>query len=260
MVENGPQAAAAAAAAAEAMRVQVIPPPSIDPTTATKESMLREVALLEQSFERRFNFVQAEIDVRLRDLEQLNMQQLAVRDTRIDGIDEATKLRLAGIEGIPAQIDEKVGRLGAVTDERFASIATQFLERDTRSERESRDNKVAVDAAFAAQKEAAAKSDENYQKGFDKSELSTGEKINKLEQLFKTSTDALRDMIDDLKERNARDLLDLRGSISEVAQIANGYGQQKQGGLDSRQAIAWGLAAVLSLITIGTLLFAALKP
>ncbi len=86
-------------------------------------------------------------------------------------------------------------------EERFTAIGLQFRERDVRSERESRDNKVAVDAAFAAQKEAAAKQDEANQKAIDKSEKATNDSINKLGEVVKASTQALADKIDDVKGR-----------------------------------------------------------
>jgi chromosome segregation ATPase len=153
--------------------------PIPDPTILTTEQLLRAI-----KGER--DFVEGQLDV-LRE--------------RLAGVDRATELRLTDIVKIPDQIDEKVSNLAAVTEERFQSIAKQFAERDTRSERESRDNKVAVDAAFAAQKESAAKQDESNQKAIDKSEVATAEKINKLAELFTTTTDALGDKIDDLKER-----------------------------------------------------------
>jgi DNA-binding transcriptional regulator YiaG len=130
--------------------------------------------------------------------------QLDVLRERLQGIDRATELRLMGIVEIPKTIDEKVGNLANLTDERFRSIATQFLERDTRSERESRDNKVAVDAAFAAQKEAAAKQDESNAKSIEKSENKTAETIRSNADLSKTEIGALRDQVGDMKERVSR--------------------------------------------------------
>ena len=127
--------------------------------------------------------------------------QLQVLETRLAGIDEATKLHLRGIVDIPERIDEKVGHLAEVTAERFTSIQRQFTERDTRSIRESSDNKIAVDAAFAAQKEAASEQNKANTKAIDKSEEATAEAINKLGELSQTSTKALADKVDDLKER-----------------------------------------------------------
>lgn len=162
--------------------------------------------------------------------------QLDVLRERLNGIDTATDLRINEIarehEEVPKLIEAKVGHLAALTDERFASIATQFLERDTRSERESRDNKVAVDAAFAAQKEAAAKQDESNAKAIDKSEAATTETINKLGELFTSSNKALSDKIDDLKAR-------VQAIESHTA-----------GGLDARTALftILGLLATVAII------------
>ena len=125
--------------------------------------------------------------------------QLQVRDERLTGIDRATELRLTGIIDIPHQIQAAVEHLANLVDERFSSIQTQFLERDTRSERESRDNKVAVDAAFAAQKEAAAKQDEANAKAIDKSEKATTETIKTNQELSRATTDALTKSLDEVK-------------------------------------------------------------
>lgn len=127
--------------------------------------------------------------------------QIGVLVERLSGIDRATELLSNTVNRVPTETQQAIGNLQAVQDERFSSIATQFQERDTRQEREARDNKVAVDAAFAAQKEAAAKQDESNAKAIDKSEAATTETINKLGELFKTSTDALIDKVDDLKAR-----------------------------------------------------------
>ena len=146
--------------------------PVPDPTELTTKALLREVAVLKEFIE-----------------------------TRIDGMDKANDLQRKDLDRFPNLVDEKIRTLQSVHDERFKSVATQFLERDTRSERESRDNKVAVDAAFAAQKEAAAKQDESNTKAINKSEKSTTETIAKLQDLVQARTDGLGDKIDDQKER-----------------------------------------------------------
>lgn len=130
--------------------------------------------------------------------------QLDIRDERLRGIDRATELRWPTVEDLPDQIADAVGHNRALTDEKFASIAIQFSERDTRAENDKRDGKVAVDAAFAAQKEAAAKQDESNQKAIDKSEAAMAEKITTLSDLYSAGTGSLAGKIDDLKERVAR--------------------------------------------------------
>jgi cation transport regulator ChaB len=198
------------------------PPPSVDPTTATLDVMYREIANLEKELANRVEHLATLID-----------EKLSGVGERLNGIDEATKLRLSGIEGIPGQIDEKVGHLQSLADEKFASVAKQFEERDTRSERESRDNKVAVDAAFAAQKEAAAKQDEGNQKAIDKSEAATAEKIAKLNELFTVAIAALGDKVDDLKDR-----------VGRMEAI-------KQGGTETRSGLFGAIAAFGTVVVVG---------
>src|SRR5678816_4450305 len=142
----------------------------------------------------------------------------ALRDimtTRLDAMDRAVSVFHDDLVRVPTDVDKQVGALRSVmlemfktqeqqfatVWEKFSSVGTQFSERDTRGERESRDNKVAVDAAFAAQKEAAAKQDEANQKAIDKSEKATGETLAKQADLFQSTTNALDARITEIKGR-----------------------------------------------------------
>jgi chromosome segregation ATPase len=127
--------------------------------------------------------------------------QISILRERLQAIDAATELRLGGIIDIPNQIDEKVNHLGELTTERFKSVQVQFEERDTRTEREARDNKLAVDAAFAAQEKQAVAQNESNTLAITKSEIATTETIKTLAELFRSTTDALGDKVDDLKDR-----------------------------------------------------------
>lgn len=120
---------------------------------------------------------------------------------RLDAMDEATKVLHETVTRTPTEIQLAIGHLREVINEKFESVGTQFKERDTRQEREARDNKVAVDAAFAAQKEAAAKQDESNAKAIDKSEKATAETISKLQDLVDSKVDALAATLADLKSR-----------------------------------------------------------
>jgi hypothetical protein len=103
--------------------------------------------------------------------------KIAVLEERLRGIDKATTLLNEEVNRVPSKLTLAVEQVYVVTGEKFASVDKQFKERDIRAEREARDNKVAVDAAFAAQKEAAAKQDEANAKAIDKSEKATAETI-----------------------------------------------------------------------------------
>ena len=153
--------------------------PVPDPTTLTTEQLLRAM--------------QAE--------REYTDGRVAMLIERLAGIDRATVL-LSSLHGrVPTESQMAISHLNDLVEERFTSIATQFKERDTRQERESRDNKVAVDAAFAAQKEAAAKQEATFAKSIDKSEGATAETISKLQDLTATQFKGLADKIDDSKER-----------------------------------------------------------
>lgn len=230
--------------------------PIPDPTVLTTEQLLRAIA--------------AERDY--------VTGQIAVLIERLNGIDTATELRLKELARSPMQMDEKIEVVTNLMSEKFRSInmtfkerdvwlkekydsiAQQFKERDIRSEREARDNKVAVDAAFAAQKEAASEQNKSNTLAITKSETATQETINKLAELFKTTTDALADKLAQEADDRRRDTEDAKDRISELSTntatfVASSLGQ-KQGGNDLRATIAWGLTAVVSIATIITLIIA----
>jgi hypothetical protein len=132
--------------------------------------------------------------------------------TRIDGIDRATALLSETVNRVPTETQREVGHLSSLVDERFSSIQIQFKERDTRQERESRDNKVAVDAAFAAQKEAAASQDkanremtaaagQASREAIDKSEASTAEVIKNNQDSNTQKFEAQSKILDEAKTR-----------------------------------------------------------
>jgi O6-methylguanine-DNA--protein-cysteine methyltransferase len=152
--------------------------------------------------------------------------QLDVLRERLRGIDTATEVLNTTVTRVPTETQKEVAHLKSLMDERFQSVQTQFAERDTRQERESRDNKIAVDAAFAAQKEIAAKQDESNAKAIEKSEKAT-EKI----------IDAQSGKIDDLKER-----------LTAVEAIKRG-GQQAYAGIYAALGVATAIIGIFLFVT-----------
>jgi hypothetical protein len=199
--------------------------PTPDPTLLTTAQLLRQVAA-----ER--DYVDGQIGV-LRE--------------RLSGIDKATELLNETVNRVPTDVQVAIGNLQALTDEKFESIQKQFVERDTRSERESKDNKTAVDAAFAAADKAADERNKSNTLAISKSETATTETINKLAELFKTTTDALGDKIDDLKERVGRIEATRLGAVENRHEMSTGV------------TLALTLAGVvLTVIIVGLALSAAL--
>jgi hypothetical protein len=163
----------------------------------------------------------------------------AALTTRLDAIDKATDKFEANLNRVPSDVDKQVGHLkelmyetfktvNGTVDERFSGVALQFKERDTRSERESRDNKVAVDAAFAAQKEAASEQNKSNTLAIDKSEKATAETLNKQADLFKSTTDALAGRIEDSKQSTGKidtrlTTIESRGVVVREAQTQSNW-------------------------------------
>ena len=125
-------------------------------------------------------------------------------ESRLDGMDTAILLRMDNIRAIHGETAEAIKCATDLQNEKFRSVDQRFTERDIRSEREARDNKVAVDAAFAAQKEAAAKQDEANAKAIDKSEKATAETIKTNQELTSAKTEALTKNQDEMKLQLSR--------------------------------------------------------
>jgi hypothetical protein len=177
----------------------------------------------------------------------LTTQQLlaavsAVRElleTRLDAMDSAIELqRETVLNRIPIMIDRTVKGLHDLHEEKFASIKNQFAERDTRAEQTSRDSKVAVDAALQAAKEAVAKN-----------EMVTVKQIDQQQILIHSTTGALNDKIDDIKDRLT--LIEGKGFGLATSQST------QQSGNNLLVAIAATAIALLSMIA--TVIFAIIK-
>lgn len=155
--------------------------------------------------------------------------QVAILRQRLEGMDTATTLLSTTVNKVPSEMEKEIAHLKSMLDERFTSVALQFKERDQRAERERADNKIAIDAAFAAQKEAAAEQNKANTKAIDKSEEATTDSIAKLGELVKSTTDALKENIEDLKERaqavesNRAGIRDTRQQITGTMLTVGGF-------------------------------------
>jgi hypothetical protein len=138
--------------------------------------------------------------------------QLRSLETRFEAFDKATDLAHEDMVRVPTQVQTAVGSLrelleqlvetkiaeirgelnrhAAETAQKFHNVDGQFTERDTRTDQRAGDTKLAVDAAFAAAKEATAKIEAGFTKQID----GQGEIID-------TKTGNLASSISDLKDR-----------------------------------------------------------
>jgi hypothetical protein len=157
-------------------------------------------------------------------------------ETRLDGTDEdlkgvhkAVDVRddkvREQIEHLHALMLSKVEELAAVTTERFLGVAAQFSERDTRTDQRAGDTKLAVDAAFAAAKEATAK----IEAGFTK-------QIDAMINIIDTKTANLAGGLGDLKDR-------MTAMENRTAGMTSARGEGRVDSSDSR-AMLLGVAGV----------------
>jgi hypothetical protein len=88
------------------------------------------------------------------------------------------------------KLNGQIDKIYAEVSQKFTSVDNQFQERDTRTDQRAGDTKLAVDAAFAAAKEATAKIEAGFK-----------EQIKALTDLVDTKTAQLAQTIGDLKDR-----------------------------------------------------------
>jgi hypothetical protein len=151
--------------------------PRPDPTRLTTEQLLRELANVREIFE-----------------------------TRLNGMDKAATVLSETVNRTPTAIQTAISNVREVYDERFASIALQFTERDVRTEQAAKGGKEALDAALLAAKELVAQ----------QNEANRGEAA-KTEQNFTKQIDAQAARIDELKERIDRGEGSSSGSAGQAA-------------------------------------------
>lgn len=237
--------------------------PIPDPTVLTTQQLVREIAALKEIIGTRLDgmdkaidllhdsaaIVPSEVDVKINHLKELhgvrfsetNVEIRTVEKAimmRIDGMDRAVVLLQTIADRVPPLIDEKIAGLEGIHNEKFNSIATQFRERDVRTEQSSKDSKVAVDAALQAAKEAVGEQNKSSALAIAKSEAATTKQIDQIQQFIGSGNKATDDKIDDIKER-----------LTRIEGTAEGTTATKH---DNTQGNQWavGLAVVVAVAVI----------
>lgn len=132
---------------------------------------------------------------------QLLREQAYVREiveVRVSGVERGFEQQLAAAVEL---ILSRIKNVEDVSRERFSGIATQFLERDTRTEQAAQESRISLDAALAAAKEAVSEQNKANSLAIGKSEDATKERLDALQLLFSTSNKSLEDKISDAKSR-----------------------------------------------------------
>jgi hypothetical protein len=207
--------------------------PSPDPTILTTQQLNREMALLREL-----------VDVKFAEANQQSIMRHEMLKVRLDGMDKAIGLVQSEADRLPSHVDEKIAALKEIHEEKFASIQTQFFERDVRTEHTSKDSKIAVDAALQAAKEAVAAQNSSNSIAIAKSETGTTKQIDQMGLLIQTGNKAADDKITDLKERITR----LEGRDEGGTKIV---AQQQSSGQLSIALIGVVFAIIFGLTGIG---------
>jgi hypothetical protein len=234
--------------------------PVPDPTKLTTEQLRRELATLREIIETRLDGMDRATDVansqtnmlreeieqirgRLREETAAEVGQLReLLETRFAGMDQATRLNAEVIARVPTERDIAIEHLADLHDEKFASIALQFAERDVRSEQATEGAKQALDAALLAQKELVAQQNEANSAAAAKAEASFTKQIDQIGTIIQTLEKALDARITELKERIDRG----EGSTTGAA------GSRSERRLDTGQVLTTlsVLAAVIGLLIL----------
>ena len=144
---------------------------------------------------------------------------------------------------LPERIDSSVKQLREVQDEKFRSIGTQFIERDTRTEQTSRDSKVAVDAALQAAKEAVGEQNKSNALAIAKSEATFTKQIDQIGVLVSTLQKGLEDKIEGNRKNTDDSMADIKARLQAIE-------AHKKGVTESGAFI---LAVVMALIAAGAI-------
>ena len=203
--------------------------PSPDPTTLTTAALLREMSAVRELFSQRIDALIAERD-----------RATAAAVVRVDTLNRERVEQMVALRQL---LMERIAGLDAIVVEKFLAAERLRVE-------QKKDTKDAVDAALSAAKEAVKEQTTASGLSISKSETATREQLKQQQETFTTSIEGLRRSIDELKDREVEDIRILRQSISDVASIANGYGQQKVGATADRTGLYAALAAIgAALIT-----------
>jgi hypothetical protein len=234
--------------------------PIPDPTKLTTEQLRRELATLREILETRLHgmdratklataqtaLIREQIEHtrdRLRKETATAVRQLReLLQARFDSMDQAIRLQAEIVDRVPAERGMAIKHLADLHDEKFASIALQFAERDVRSEQATQDAKHAIAAALLGQKELVAQQNEANSAATAKAEASFTKQIDQIGTIIQTLEKALDARITELKERIDRG----EGSTAGAA------GSRSDRRLDTGQVLTTlsVLAAVIGLLIL----------
>lgn len=204
--------------------------PNPDPTERTVEQLLREIATSRETTEAKATGVREVIE------------------TRLSGMDKAIELLQHTANKMPQFIKDEVAQLrelhqekfnsiGTQIDIQFGAIATQFGERDKRTDQLSLSDKTAINAALAAQeKQAVAQNESNAAANV------------KMETNFSKLIDQGQALLLEVRRNTEAQINDLKSRLDKGE---GGAASSREVKKDSHDNLSLILAAAAVLIAIG---------
>jgi len=200
--------------------------PVPDPTVLTTAQLQREIAALKE-----------------------------VLSTRLDGMDRAMTLFAENIHRVPSETDRAIGQLKALhetlirerfaaTALQFASIQTQFAERDVRNEQMERKNDTALTAALNAAKEQVSQQNTAFAEATAKAETGFIKQIDQLITLFQNGIKSLDEKIGAAIKTSDDKIANLEKQLTML--VGTGMGQTVA--QSSQQLRTTGTVGLLSLV------------
>ena len=195
--------------------------------------------------------------LKLRELIEANLETISAR---INGMDTATRLLADSVAKFPSDVDRAVQSatdlivsqlrgVEGVSQEKFSGIQGTF-----------ESNALALTAALAAQKEAAAEQNKSNTLAITKSEQATKETIAANAAQNTTANSALLTTLTDIKERLVRleaKAVNVRESAGDVQAVST-FDQTARiaGVMGTRMTINTAIAAVSTIVAVVAVIFA----
>lgn len=177
---------------------------------------------------------------------------------RIDGMDIATKLLAATVDTIPTDVDRAVSAASELIKQQVRNVQDVANEKFLAIDGTFASNALALTAALAAQKEAAAEQNKSNTLAITKSEQATKETISANAAQTATGLGSQAATIADIKERVVRIESMGVGSRQAVTEnrADNTYSQADRiaQAAQARAAISIGVAAFSALIAIAAII------
>jgi hypothetical protein len=199
--------------------------PVPDPTVLTTQQLLREIFSVREIY-----------------------------DTRLEGMDKAVTLLQATLNKSPSTAE-----MYAKHEQMFVNIANQFKERDTRTDQNKIDNKVNVDAALQAAKEAVGENNKSSAQAIAKSEAATTKQIDAIGALIISGQKSLDDKITSGQKASDDKIDDIKTRLTSIESNKLGASESKQSAVSTWVIVFGAFGMMFGLIGSALAIAAFLK-